>query len=537
MKKRKFLLSVLGLSMLTAVSATSLGASGQLNYCVGASPETFDPRVSTAETTLIPLSQIFETLVDFNYETQKLEPVLATSWNVSKDGLTYTFNLRKNVKWQSNEYFKPTRNFNADDVVYSIKSQLDENSTYRTTGNDKWSTMLGWKTAVADVKKVDDNTVQFVLTAPRSTFLIELVMYQDRIQSKEYADTLLKNGKDLNEYLAKYPIGTGAYQYADFQKDSFIRMTSFNDYWGGKPKIDRVNFAITTDHNVVLSKLEKGECDYSEQVSLTDVLTVKGLQKKGEAKNIVPIATPIGSISGIAINTQKITDPKIREAISYALDYDKIMSVAFHGIARRANTSVPSIIPGHANNIPAKKRDIEKAKKLLAEAGVKPGTLKYTFWYRPNNADGIPLSEIIQADLKEIGIAVEPVTYEWGAFLKKVYAGEADMVDKRWIADIPDASNFLLTQYSCEGVGHNNAAMYCNEKFDELNKKALTTTNVKERNKYFEDAQKIFNIDDVANIPLAEPVKYNFGNSARLTDASLKSKYANPYIKDFELKK
>lgn len=533
MKKFKSIVITIAFVIISSLSL----AAGQLNYCLGANPEGFDPRMYAAQTTIIPIYQMYENLVTYNYKTNQLEAVLATDWSVSDDGLTYTFKLRKGVKFHSNQYFKPTRDFNADDVVYTIKSQLDNTSPYRPANANiaMWAGISKWTTSVKDVVKVDDYTVQIILTAPRSTFLLETSLFQGMIHSKEYGDTLLK--QNHLEYINKYPIGTGAYQFADFQKDSYVRLIAFKDYWGEKPDIDKINFAITTDHNVIITKLEKNECDFTESVATNDLLQVKGLQDKGDAKNIKVLPTLLGSTTSILINTQKVKDVRVRKAISYALDYDKIMDVVFHNTAVRANTGVPKTVPGHTDEVPLKKQDIAKAKALLKEAGVKPGQLKLTFWYKPNNQNSVALAEVVQNNLKQIGINVEVITYEWGTYLKKTHSGEADFLEKGWIGTIPDPLIYLGVPYSCDSVGFSNEAMYCNKQFDEDNAKALLTNDKAERNKYYADAQRLINDVDVAQIPLVDVIKYHFGNTKRIDEESMQPNYMNPVVKNFKLKK
>lgn len=198
----------LGLSLVAMTVAASVQAK-TLVYCSEGSPEGFNPQLFTSGTTYDASSvPIYNRLVEFKTGTTEVIPGLAEKWEVSADGKTYTFHLRQGVKWQDNKDFKPTRDLNADDVVFSFDRQKNTNNPYHKVsgGSYEYFEGMGLPDLISEVKKVDDNTVQFVLTRPEAPFLADLAMDFASILSKEYADNMLKAGTpekvDLN------PIGT-----------------------------------------------------------------------------------------------------------------------------------------------------------------------------------------------------------------------------------------------------------------------------------------------------------------------------------------
>ena len=227
-------------TLLTAAAlAAMLGGSAYaktLVYCSEASPANFDPAITTGGNDFDASSRtIYSRLVEFKHGSTEIEPGLAESWDVSADGLTYTFHLRKGVKFQTTDYFKPTRDFNADDVLWSFNRQTDPNSPwakYTETTSYDYYVGMDMPTYVKEWKKVDDYTVQLILNKPNAPMLANLGMDFASIGSAEYAAQLEKAGT-LADFGQK-PIGTGPFQVVDYQLDSVIRYAANPDYWKGK---------------------------------------------------------------------------------------------------------------------------------------------------------------------------------------------------------------------------------------------------------------------------------------------------------------
>src|SRR5476651_1943120 len=250
----------------TLLACTPLAqAASTLVYCSEASPAGFDPSQYTSGTEFDASAEtVFNRLTQFERGGTNVEPGLATSWDVSKDGLTYTFHLRDGVKFHTTDYFTPTRDFNADDVVFTFNRLLDADSPFRKAypSESPYFTDMGLNTTIKNVEKLDEHTVRFNLNNVDGSFVQNLAMSFASVQSAEYAGQLLKEGKaaDINQK----PEGTGPFVFKRYQKDSQIRYVGNKAYW--KPedvKIDNLVFSITPDAAVRLQKLKTGECQVS----------------------------------------------------------------------------------------------------------------------------------------------------------------------------------------------------------------------------------------------------------------------------------
>ncbi len=171
-------------------------AAKTLVYCSEGSPENFYPGVNTTGTSFDVTEQIYDNIVDFERGGTKVVPGLAEKWDISADGTVYTFHIRKNAKWHSNKNFKPTRNVNADDIVFMLERQWKEDNPYFkvTSSNHSYFSDMGMPKLLKSVEKVDDYTVKITLNQPEAPFLSNLAMQWAAVQSKEYADAMMKAG-------------------------------------------------------------------------------------------------------------------------------------------------------------------------------------------------------------------------------------------------------------------------------------------------------------------------------------------------------
>jgi len=285
-------LAKLSLALMAAGAiGTSAHAATTLVYCSEGSPEGFNPAFYTSGTTFDATSKnMFNRLVEFKLGTTETVPGLAERYEVSADGLEYTFHLRKGVKFHSTKDFKPTRDFNADDVLFTFNRQGDKNHPYHTvsSGSYEYYNGMGMNTLIKEIVKVDDYTVKFMLNQPEAPFIANLAMDFASIFSKEQADALMKAGTP--EKLDIDPVGTGPFQKVQYQKDSLIRYTAFEDYWMGKAKVDRLVFSITPDASVRYAKLKAGECDIMPYPNPADL-------KQMEADPNINLMSQIGRAS------------------------------------------------------------------------------------------------------------------------------------------------------------------------------------------------------------------------------------------------
>lgn len=487
---KKLLLATLSASALMAAQPL---AAKTLVYCSEGSPENFAPSVNTTGTSFDANTQIYDTIVQFERGGVKVQPALAEKWDVSPDGLTYTLHLRKNVKWHSNKNFKPTRDFNADDIMFMFERQWKEAHPYYkvTSSNHSYFNDMGMPKLLKSVEKVDDYTVKITLNQPEAPFLADLAMQYAGVQSKEYADAMLKAGTP--EKLDQEPVGTGAFYLVQYQKDAIIRYKAFPEYWAGKAKIDDLIFAITPDASVRWAKLQKGECHVMPYPNPADLDAIK------KDANVQILEQPGLNIGYLAYNTTKkpFDDVKVRRAVNKAINKKAIIDAVYLSSGVAATNPIPPTMWSYNETIKDDPFDPEAAKKELADAGY-PNGLEIDLWampvQRPYNPNAKRIAELMQADLAKVGIKAEIKTFEWGEYRKRLQAGEHQTGMFGWTGDNGDPDNFLHTLLGCDASKNNggNVAKFCYQPFDELVTKAKTITDQAEREKLYRQAQVIF---------------------------------------------
>ncbi|MBI0327156.1 ABC transporter substrate-binding protein [Burkholderia plantarii] len=489
------------------VAAAPLIATAKpLTVCTEASPDGFDVvQYNSLVTTNASADVIFNTLVSYDEATKKVVPALADKWDVSADGRTVTFHLRPNVAFQSTDYFKPTRALDADDVVFSFARMLDsDNPWHKVAGPSGFphAQSMGLVKLVKSVTKVDPQTVKFELNEPNATFVPILTMGFASIYSAEYADQLLKAGKqaDLN---AK-PIGTGPFVLKSYTKDALIRYDANPTYWGAKPKSDRLIYAITPDASVRAQKVKAGECQIALSPKPQDVAAAKA------DKALRVVETPAFMTAFVALNTEHkpLDNPKVREALNLAFDRATYLKVVFDNTATPATNPYPPNTWSYAKSVSPYPHDPAKAKQLLAEAGF-PNGFSTTIWVRPTgsvlNPNPKAGAELLQADFAKIGVKAEVKVIEWGELIKQAKLGQHDMLFMGWAGDNGDPDNYLTPLFSCNAVKSGiNFARFCDAQLDKLIADGKETADQAKRSKDYEAAQKIIH-DQALWIPLGYP--------------------------------
>ncbi len=481
----------LAAAMLTVLSAPAFAAK-TLVYCSEGSPENFTPALNTTGTSFDAARPVYNQLVEFERGSTKVVPSLAESWTVSDDGKEITFKLRKGVKFHSGvNGFTPTRDFNADDVLFSFERQWKpENPYHKVTGGayDYFNDM-SMPDLLKSIDKVDDYTVKFTLTEPNAPMLANLAMDFGTIMSKEYADFLLKKGAP--EQLDQIPVGTGPFSFVAYQKDAVIRYKAFPAYWGGPAKIDNLVYAITPDPTARYAKLKKGECHVMIAPNPADIAALK----TDPVVNL--ISQPGLNIGYLSFNTQKppFDKKEVRQAFNMAIDKAAIIKDVYQGAGQAAINPIPPTIWSYNATIKDYPFDPEKAKKMLADAGVTT-PLDIDLWWmpvqRPYNPNAKRIAEMMQSDLAKIGVNAKLVSYEWGEYRKRLQQGEHMTGQLGWTGDNGDPDNFFfLLGCAAARPGGQNLSKWCNKEFDDLINKAKTISDVAERTKLYEQAQVI----------------------------------------------
>ncbi|MCT4713166.1 ABC transporter substrate-binding protein [Enterobacteriaceae bacterium H11S18] len=498
----------------SALSVSAGAAAGTLVYCSEGSPENFNPQLYTSGTSVDASAvPVYNRLVDFKVGTTELQPSLAESWDVSEDGKVYTFHLRKGVKFQSNKYFKPGRDFNADDVIFSFMRQKDPKHPYHNVSNGNYSNFesLEFGSLITAIDKVDDNTVRFTLAHPEAPFIADLGWYFASILSAEYADAMLKAGTP--ERVDMNPIGTGPFELKQYQKDSRILFTAFPEYWQGKAKLDRLIFSITPDASVRYAKLEKNECQVMPFPNPADLPRMK------ENKDINLMQKAGLNTGFLAFNTQKppFDNVKVRQALALAINKPAIIEAVFHGTGTAAKNLLPPGVWSADDQLKDYDYDPQKAKALLKEAGFANG-MTVDLWampvQRPYNPNAKRMAEMIQADWAKVGVKAKVVTYEWGEYLKRVKDGEHQAALMGWTTATGDPDNFFGPLFTCTAAdGGSNSSKWCYKPFDKLIIEARAEGDHDKRVALYKEAQQMMHDQMpavmIAHSTIFEPVRKN----------------------------
>jgi cationic peptide transport system substrate-binding protein len=477
-------------------------------YCSEGSPASFNPQLDTSGTTVDASShQIYDRLIDFDPVTGDIVPALATSWLVSDDGKTYTFQLRKEVAFHQIKTFKPTRFFNADDVLFSINRwRLIDHPFHNISGGRyPYTDSLDLGGLITQVKRLNGYRVEITLNKPESSFLANLATDFSVMLSAEYADKLIsRNQKELIDYK---PVGTGPYQLASYRQDHYIRFTKHLEHWRQIELTDKLIFDITPSSSLRLAKLLTGECDAIALPAHSELEVIR------QQENLVLDEKPGLNVGFWAFNTSKppFNNPKVRRALGMAIDKNVLLETIYFNSAIAAKNIVPPTSWAFQADVRSLSYNPIAAKKLLREQGIPEG-FSMTVWAMPvqraYNPNAIKMAELIQAYLQEVGIQVKIISYEWSTFRERLTDGLHDSVLIGWSADNGDPDNFYRPLLSCAAIDSGtNRAMWCSQEYDLLINQALKYTDISERTYFYGKANELL-AEELPLIPIAHASRY-----------------------------
>ena len=478
---------LLGLGLLTQAP---IAHANNLVFCSEGSPAGFDTAQYTTATDNDAAEPVYNRLVEFERGGTAVEPALAEKWQVSEDGLRYTFHLRPGVKFHTSKTFTPSREFNADDVVFTFQRMLDKNHPFRSAYPTEFPyfVSMGLDKNIARVEKLDPLTVAFTLNKVDAAFIQNLAMSFASILSAEYADQLLAGGRpsDINQK----PIGTGPFVFQRYQKDSQIRYKGNRSYWAPEQvKIDNLVFSINVDPSVRIQKLRRNECQVTLHPRPADLPTLKADTK------LNLLSQPGFNLGYIAYNTSHppFDQLQVRQALDMAVNKPAIIKAVYQEAGQLAVNAMPPTQWSYDETLKDAAYDPAKARELLKAAGVKPGT-EITLWampvQRPYNPNAKLMAEMLQADWNKLGFKVRIVSYEWGEYIKRMKSGEHDIALIGWTGDNGDPDNWLGTLYSCDAIGSNNYSLWCDPQYDALVKQAKQVTDRQQRTALYQQAQQ-----------------------------------------------
>lgn len=480
---------------------------GTLVFCSEGSPAGFDPGQHTTSTDFdASTDTIYNELVQFRNGTLDLEPGLATSWDSSPDQRVYTFHLRRGVKFQTTAWFHPTRDFDADDVLFTFNRMLDAQQPFRKAypTSFPYFSDLGFDKNIAQIDKLDDYTVRFTLKTPDVIFVRNLAMSFASILSAEYAAQLSAAHREAD--INQLPVGTGPFVFRSYQKDALIRYDANPDYWRPQDvKLAHLIFSINPDPAVRIQKLASGECQVSVFPRPADLDVVK---RNPSLRLVSGVGFNVGFV---AYNTQHppLDRVDVRRALDMAIDKPAIIQAVFAGNAKIASNPMPPSQWSYNPSLKDAPFDPAKARALLAQAGFSQG-FEITLWampvQRPYNPNAQLMAQLIQQDWAKIGVRAKIVSYEWGEYNRRAkQGGEHDALLYGWSGDNGDPDNWLGALLGCDAVHGSNVSKWCDPAFNKLIDKARADADVQQRTALYEQAQVIFK-QQVPFTPIAHSI-------------------------------
>lgn len=440
--------------------------SDTFTFAQGADPRGLDPaRVDDLESAK-PIGNIYEGLTKYAADSTEVEPSLAKEWEISDDGLSYTFELQEGVK------FHDGTPFDAEAVKFNIERQLppkvDDDMPYAgfTFGT------------VKDVVVIDEYTVQINLTQKNTAFLANLAM---SMAAPMVSPTALEAG---NNSVMEAPVGTGPYTFRSWEKGQNVVLERNEDYWGEPAKTKNIVFRIITDNSARVLALNNGEVDMIDGIDATVVDTItEGGNELFEAPGM--------NVNYMAYNTTRemFADAAARRAVSQAVNVPELVESLYQGYSEVATTILPTFMPGFDASVKQVAYDEAAARAGLAAAGVKKIHMITYSNPRPYNAmTGASLAAAIQGYLQKVGVECTIDTFDWTTYKEKVKAGDYDVAFYGWIGDNGDPDNFL--NLLADPEPNLNIARWQDATYAGMIKDALALPNGDERNAAYAACEK-----------------------------------------------
>ena len=494
-----------------------------LIYCTNATGFSFNPQTADAGTSMnVVTEQIYNKLFDISNTSAIPTPVLAQSYSVSPDGTAITIHLRKGIKFHRTDWFKPTRDFNADDVVFSLnrvlgyetylptleQSSVDyKNPQYRIFHEQAKKVRFPYfesiklKQKIESVKALNSHTVQITLFKPDASILSHLASQYAIIFSQEYAVQL--NADDNLVQLDILPVGTGPYKVKNYFRNQYVRLEKNEDYWKKDAKIKDIIIDLSTDRTGRLVKFFNGECQIASYPEVSQL----GLLKKNDKRYYVKTSDGM-NLAYLAFNFQKVAiqDEQLRRAIAQAINRQRIIKTIYHNTATVANNIIPNISWASSANTPDFAYDFNpvEAQKVLQNK-----QLNLNMWVineeQVYNPAPLKTAELIKEDLNNVGVnvTIRSVTRTFLIDQLNKKSEDYDMILTGWLAGNLDPDSFMRPILSCSASNEiTNLSNWCSEKFDQFMDEALDSANLRVRANAYNQAQELI-LSELPIIPIA----------------------------------
>lgn len=434
-------------------------------------PTSLDPQKAMDAQSWIVYGNIYDTIVNSGDGCfTDVKPQLAESWEVGGDGLVYTFHFRQDVDFHNGEHLT------AEDARFSLERAMKEPLT------SAYLTMI----EKVEVSEDDEYTLIVTLNMPNAEFLQTLgALYYSVVNEKAITEA----GEDYS----RKPVGTGAYKFESWALGESVKLVANDDYFGGAPVIKKVTYRFLPDSNTALIALQKGEIDALPNTNAVDIATVDKDPKltlfEGDGHSLAYL--------GFNIQQPPFDDVRVRRAVSYALNREEIMMGAIGGAGLATASALnPTMLGYNADFPPVNEQNIEKAKELLKEAGYEKGFTTSLPVVAAANRD--KAAQIVQAQLKEIGITVKVEVMDRGPFFELLSQGNFEM----YLGSVNQANTdmMLTCLYSSNGA-FNYGQVYSNPEVDNLLKEAIKITDTQKRVELYQDVVKT-TYEDLNKVPI-----------------------------------
>ncbi|WP_455488499.1 ABC transporter substrate-binding protein [Haemophilus sp.] len=504
-----------------------------LTYCTNASGFSFNPQTADAGTSMnVVTEQIYNKLFEIKNHSANVTPVLAQSYSISPDNKEILINLRRGVKFHHTPWFTPTRDFNAEDVVFSINRVLGHDTylptlaeTAITYKNPQYKVFheqarkvrfpyfdsIKLNEKIKSVTALSPYQVKIELFEPDSSILSHLASQYAIIFSQEYAYQL--SADDNLAQLDTHPVGTGPYQVKDYVYNQYVRLVRNENYWKKEAKIENIIVDLSTDRNGRLVKFFNNECQIASYPEVSQI----GLLKSND-KHYYMQSTDGMNLAYLAFNFEKplMQDRSIREAISQSLNRARIIHNIYHNTATVANNIIPEVSWASSVNTP--EFDFDYSPKV-AKKKLENKNLSLNLWVineeQMYNPAPFKMAEMIKSDLEQVGVKVKVRTVT-RTFLSEQLRNKSenyDLILAGWLAGNLDPDGFMRPILSCNTQNEiTNLSNWCNEEFNHLMDRAIATSNLSERARAYNDAQELI-LQELPIIPIANVKRILVANS------------------------
>jgi len=460
--------AILAVAIVGGLASGSAWAAKDVTVAVGSNFTSLDPYGANDTLSQAVAKSFYQGLFGFD-KNLKLVNVLAESYTVSKDGLTYTIKLHPGIKFQDGT------DFNAE----AVKVNFD-----RASNPDSHLKRYNLFKNIDKTEVVDANTVKITLKTPFSAFINNLAHPSAVIISPA---ALTKYGKDIGFH----PVGTGPYELDQWNQTDFVKVKKFDGYWKkGEPKLDTITFRPVVDNNTRAAMLQTGEADFAFPVPYEQT----ALLEKNAKLDVVTAPSILHRYISFNVTQKPFDNLKVRQAINYAINKDALIKVAFAGYAVPSEGPLPQGIE-YAAKFKPWPYDPAKAKELLKEAGY-PNGFTTTLWSSHNSSTAQKVIQFAQQQLAQVGIKVTVTAFDAAQRAAQVEnVGQKDagvrLFYTGWSASTGEADWALTPLFATQSAPPKqfNTAFYSNPAVDKDLADALKTTDKTEKAKLYQDAQ------------------------------------------------